>query len=247
MPSVPAHRIDYPCARTGSPRDGLNPMQLWVLALVVALLHGLAIWCLLQIPAVHQVVSERLPVWVSWVDQPAPSVSKPSAPATPTPKRTAPHVASPAAPKVARPPAAVPTAAAPAAQAVPAASPPTPLAPAPPAALVLEAPSSPSAAIAPPAAPRRLPSTAITYLVPPSPHYPDSARDDQESGTVTVEVLIGDDGKQRSVKISRSSGYARLDRAALSAVSKARFNPPMVEGQAVSGYATIPITFEPEK
>jgi periplasmic protein TonB len=61
-----------------------------------------------------------------------------------------------------------------------------------------------------------------------------------------LKVLIGEDGKPRSVKVAKSSGYVRLDEAAISAIQKTRFKPPTLNGQPVAGYAQIPLTFELE-
>jgi protein TonB len=48
------------------------------------------------------------------------------------------------------------------------------------------------------------------------------------------------------VQVSQSSGHARLDEAAIAAVQKARFKPALENGQPLSGWALIPLTFDLE-
>ncbi|MBN1928377.1 MAG: energy transducer TonB [Chlorobiaceae bacterium] len=57
-------------------------------------------------------------------------------------------------------------------------------------------------------------------------HYPPFARNLQQEGTVTVNVVIGADGAVVSTSLVKSSGFATLDKAALAAVRKAAPFPP---------------------
>ena len=47
--------------------------------------------------------------------------------------------------------------------------------------------------------------------------------------------------------VERSSGFARLDEAAMSAVRKTRFKPYTENGKAVAGWVRMPFPFELEK
>ena len=58
-----------------------------------------------------------------------------------------------------------------------------------------------------------------------------------------VEVRLDALGRQRELKLLRSSGVASLDSAALEAVSGWRFRPEMLDGQSVPSRVQIPIQF----
>ena len=57
------------------------------------------------------------------------------------------------------------------------------------------------------------------------PRYPLESRRKREQGTVFLSVNLGKDGSVSQIKIAKSSGSARLDDAALSAVKRWRFSP----------------------
>jgi len=119
-----------------------------------------------------------------------------------------------------------------------AASPPaTPAAPA--AALAAPAPSS-----APSAPPRvDLPSSDADYLQNPKPAYPVLSRRLGEQGKVVVRVLIGVDGVAQKAEISHSSGYERLDQAALQTVLRWRYVPGKRGGVPEPMWFNVPINF----
>jgi len=56
-------------------------------------------------------------------------------------------------------------------------------------------------------------------------------------------ILVGVDGLPKDIKIDRSSGYHELDRAAMDAARRWRFNPTIRNGQKVEGYARVPVNF----
>jgi periplasmic protein TonB len=60
-------------------------------------------------------------------------------------------------------------------------------------------------------------------------------------------VFIDAQGLPRTPQVTRSSGFARLDDAAIAAVQQARFRPYTENGQPTAGWASIPIDFELEK
>jgi protein TonB len=96
------------------------------------------------------------------------------------------------------------------------------------------------------APPRHLPSSAVTYAVPPVKVYPEASRSLDESGVVQVGVLVDEKGRAAEVRLERSSGYSRLDRAALTAARGARFNPYIEAGSARAFWVTIPFNFDLE-
>ena len=57
------------------------------------------------------------------------------------------------------------------------------------------------------------------------PSYPRSSRRAGHQGTVSVRFTVGTSGHVTSIRVTKSSGHAALDRAALSAVRKWRFKP----------------------
>lgn len=75
------------------------------------------------------------------------------------------------------------------------------------------------------------------------PRYPMESRRKREQGTVVLAVTLGTDGCVSSISISQSSGFSRLDDAALSAVRKWRWTPIMKEGRPVIVKGTVEIPF----
>lgn len=75
------------------------------------------------------------------------------------------------------------------------------------------------------------------------PKYPEECRRAHQQGTVLVHAVIQADGAVSSVVVSRSSGVASLDQAALEAVAAWRFSPASVGGRAVQCDANLPVVF----
>lgn len=71
------------------------------------------------------------------------------------------------------------------------------------------------------------------------PDYPAKAARNGETGTVTLALLIGTDGRVTDSKVQRSSGSRELDRAAQSALSLCKFKPAMQGGVAAAGWGQI--------
>lgn len=205
----------------------------------IAALHVLALWALLQVPAVRQAVRENVPIFVDIIaPEAAPPPPEPAPPPPPPPrvrvvvKRPPPIVVSKAEPT----PATAFVVEAPVEEPPPAVA----AEPAPPPAPVAEpAPAAP--------APKLIPSSSVQYLVAPPLEYPRASRRMRESGKVMVRVYIDAEGLPQRVQIDRSSGHARLDEAALDAVRKARFRPYTENGRPTPGWAYIPLTFDLEK
>jgi TonB family protein len=63
--------------------------------------------------------------------------------------------------------------------------------------------------------------------------YPESARRRGEEGQPQVKVDIGSDGKATNVRLTRSSGNAELDKAALRGARRAKFKAPRSGRQGV--------------
>ncbi|SHG43312.1 energy transducer TonB [Massilia sp. CF038] len=63
------------------------------------------------------------------------------------------------------------------------------------------------------------------------PEWPKASLRNEETGTVTLSFLIGTDGRVADSKVTKSSGFRDLDRAALTGIGKCRFKPGMVDGK----------------
>lgn len=75
------------------------------------------------------------------------------------------------------------------------------------------------------------------------PRYPPLSRRMGEEGTVGLRVELDEQGKVCAARVSGSSGFARLDEAALSAVRAWRCTPAQRDGQPVRAVALQPFKF----
>lgn len=73
--------------------------------------------------------------------------------------------------------------------------------------------------------------------------YPPLSQRLHEQGLVLLTVTINTRGLVDTVKLARSSGYPRLDSAALEQVNHWKFRPSLRAGQPVTDTYTIPIRF----
>ena len=114
--------------------------------------------------------------------------------------------------------------------------------------------SAPSAVSAPAAAPAHpvadaaptAPRFDADYLHNPAPAYPAMARRNGEEGRVQLSVRVSAQGRAEQVEVRHSSGYARLDEAALSTVRQWRFVPARRGEEAVAASVLVPIVFRLE-
>lgn len=77
----------------------------------------------------------------------------------------------------------------------------------------------------------------------PSPVYPRLSQRRGEQGRVLLRVLISPQGEVAQVDIRQSSGYKRLDDAAIQAMQRARFRPYTENGIAYQALVDIPFDF----
>jgi protein TonB len=107
------------------------------------------------------------------------------------------------------------------------------------------APQAAAPAVAAPPAPARveLPSSNADYLQNPRPAYPGLSKRLGEQGKVVVRVFIEVDGKAQKAEIKQSSGFERLDQAALATVLRWRYVPGKRAGLAESMWFNVPINF----
>ena len=72
-----------------------------------------------------------------------------------------------------------------------------------------------------------------------APSYPRRSIMNNEQGVSQIELLIGADGRVRESRVAQSSGFFRLDQAALQALSACEFEPERVNGEARQAWARI--------
>ena len=82
------------------------------------------------------------------------------------------------------------------------------------------------------------------YLHNPAPLYPALSKRNRETGTVFLLVSVNPEGNATSVTLHQSSGYDRLDQAAIQAVTQWRFAPGMRGQSAISATVIVPISFK---
>ncbi len=206
------------------------------IVLAVLVLHVLFIWALqsgLLMRAAEIIVPAE--VLSQFIEPPAPKAD-PVPPVTPTPPKPVKTVAAKAPTQLAPQPLAI---------ADPTPSPNAPVgvttpqpAPAPiaaPVAAVAAAPAGPPSV--------QLPSSDASYLQNPKPAYPPVSRRLNEQGKTIVRVLIGIDGTPQRAEIATSSGYDRLDQAAIAAVMRWRFVPGKRGGVPEAMSFNVPINW----
>jgi protein TonB len=88
-----------------------------------------------------------------------------------------------------------------------------------------------------------LPSSDAQYLQNPKPAYPAISKRLGEQGKVVVHVLIGADGIAQKAEIRQSSGFERLDQAALRTVLAWRYVPGKRGGVPEAMWFNVPINF----
>ena len=76
----------------------------------------------------------------------------------------------------------------------------------------------------------------------PEPEFSEEARKAKYQGTVVLSVVVGPDGVPRSIQVARGLGMG-LDEKAIETVKKWRFEPAKKDGNPVSVYAQIEVSF----
>ena len=217
-----------------------RPSQRATVVLSVVVLHGAGLWGLqsgLLARAVEMVVSAN--VITNLVELPKPPVEVP-----PPPKTVSKPVAATS------PPAAAPTPQQPSPPPLPLAVADAPAAPNAPTGTVtphaaLAPVATPAAPVAAPAPQPKvdLPSSDAEYLHNPRPEYPRLSRQRAEQGKVVINVFIGTDGTAQKAEIKNSSGFERLDQAALATAKAWRYVPGKRGGVPEAMWFSVPINF----
>lgn len=205
-------------------------MERYVGLLFVLALHAAVLWGLWQhrmIPAPNEAVT----LFVNFIAPPAPE--PPVAPKPPPPKPSPRPVEKPAPRQIV-------------AEVQAPADPADYVAPPPPPVIAAPAPPPPAAPPAPakPAEPLRL-GGELSAVCPERtpPRYPLLSRRMGEEGVVVLRVEIDTQGGIGAVRVANSSGFPRLDEAALAAVRTWRCTPALRDGQPVRAVAVQPFNF----
>lgn len=204
----------------------------------VVLLHVLGlVWAAQQLSVSEPVVTPPSVVGVLVAPEPepepAPPPPKPVPPPKPEPKPvpTPKPVAKPTPKPTPKPEPVREVAQEPVQQAAP-----TP--PAPPSAPVQQATPAPEAP-----APVTPPRTDAAHLNNPAPQYPALSRRLGEQGRVMLDVYILPDGSVGEIKLNRSSGFPRLDNAALQAVKTWKYVPAKRGDKPIPFWYVQPVSF----
>jgi len=206
----------------------LTPGQQRAIVAATVATHVAAGWGLLQIDAVRQVVAEAVPIFVSF-DQPPPAPTPP--PPVPQPRTPPPKI-----PLIAAAP--QPTAAPPVFVAEPA----PPLSPEP--VVMAPVPPAPPAPPAPPPPIKSVPPSAVRYISVPKLNFPLASRRAREQGTVVLRITVDVNGRLKSARVHKSSGFERLDQQALQDIRSAHFAPQTEDGKPVEWETLAPLGYD---
>lgn len=222
----------------------LQSRQRLVVVASVLLLHVLALWAL-QAGLLQRVLQE-LPEMVVPVAVLAPEPSKPAPVVAPVPvKPVVPLVNQPVQPPLNAPPAPTVPTNAPALAPVPLAVADAPATANAPTGVAVAQPVAAAPVAAPAAVKVDLPSSDADYLHNPQPVYPLASERRREYGRVLLAVVVDAEGRPKSVSVKITSGFERLDQAALKAVTGWTFVPGKRNGVPTEMAVEVPIRFKP--
>jgi protein TonB len=213
-------------ALPASPSTGFGARRLNRPAIaVICAMHLLLVLALIKLDVIHVDRPARDPVVMQLLE--IPPLAPPAAAEPELPQPVEPQIVAPT--PVVAPPVAAPVRVA------------TTVTPPP----VLAAPlAAPAAAQPGPPAPITPPDFSADYLNNPAPRYPIESRRQREEGTVEIMVSVNEAGEVETLRVFRSSGHQRLDKAALSAVKRWRFTPAKQAGMPVAARVIVPIPFQ---
>lgn len=203
----------------------------------VVLFHVAGLWAL-QSGLLRKAVEVVIPVEIlSQIIEPpkAPPSQPPSPP--PPPQRQVTKAPPPPRPQAIREPRPVVTPAAPAGVVEP--PPPAPPVPTPP-----SPPAPPGPPPAPPA-PKlvELSQGQVQWVRKPNPVYPSISRKLNETGIVVVAVYFNSAGTVKRTALAKSSGFDRLDRAAVDAIQQSQITPLAGGNEETTRLFNAPISF----
>lgn len=80
----------------------------------------------------------------------------------------------------------------------------------------------------------------------PKPEYPPASKRLEESGAVVLRFLIGTDGQVMDAKVETSTGYPRLDQAAIRSLSQCHFKVGTLDGKPEQSWASLKYVWQLE-
>lgn len=87
-------------------------------------------------------------------------------------------------------------------------------------------------------------STSLKVTRRVDPVYPPASRRMDEQGAVRLRVMVDERGRPQEVRVAESSGFPRLDEAAVSAVRRWVFAPAVQDAVAVPTWTQVSVVFQ---
>jgi periplasmic protein TonB len=81
------------------------------------------------------------------------------------------------------------------------------------------------------------------YLQNPKPSYPPLSRRMGEQGNVLLAVYVNEEGRAQTVRLKKSSGFERLDNAAMESVQSWRFAAAKQGERMIASWVQVPVQF----
>jgi TonB family protein len=75
------------------------------------------------------------------------------------------------------------------------------------------------------------------------PSFSKSARENNESGTATLRLIVKADGSHEGAQVIKSTGYPDLDQSAKEWLNSCQFSPGVIDGVPKTMPATMSLTF----
>ncbi|WP_340316801.1 energy transducer TonB [Rhizorhabdus argentea] len=208
----------------GEPRSpyGEQSNPNWPMIITILALHVAALFALVKLDVIHVARPKPAPLVIDLISEPAP----PPLVERPKPEPVVEQKIEPQ--PVTAPPQVIQT-----------------VAPPPPPVMVTVAPTPPKPVpvVQPSAGPMTVGDLEARMIEGKPPRYPMESRRKREQGTVLLRLLIGTDGGVEQVSIAQSSGFDRLDQAALQAARGWRWQPMIRDGAPVAVRGVMPIPF----
>jgi protein TonB len=84
---------------------------------------------------------------------------------------------------------------------------------------------------------------AVISVPSPDDYYPATSKHLREAGVAGINACYENTGRVITAAVAQSSGYSRLDEAAIRLVRLVRVRPGTVDGKVVTGCLVLPIEF----
>lgn len=88
-----------------------------------------------------------------------------------------------------------------------------------------------------------VPISGVSYRHQEMPTYPAMSKRLGEQGVAMLRIIVSETGMPETIQLEKSSGFDRLDKAALEAAKKCRFNPYMRDNKPMKVTVIAPFRF----